>query len=341
VSSAPRIAEYVEPGEEHLIRLLVQVGVTEAVSVLPWAVGAATSSTATAFAKTDDPWSAAALERHAQYFGERGLRLTVIEDSPPMEQIRLGAPGRDRELEMMLELVRALGSAGVDVLCLNFMAGSGWARTATAVRGRGGALVTAFESSAMRRIPPARFAPLERSRVLESFAWFVERIRPAAESAGVRIAFHPDDPPVPSFRGVARVLASLDDLEAAVRAAASPNVGLAFCQGNIALMTPDVPAAIRRFAELGSIHFVHFRDVTGGPDAFVETFHDEGPTDMHACMRAYAECAVDVPMRCDHVPTLDGDDHSRPGYSVLGRLWAVGYMQGLREAALGSPSGRP
>jgi mannonate dehydratase len=98
-------------------------------------------------------------------------------------------------------------------------------------------------------------------------------------------------------------------------------------------MTDDVPAAIRRFAALDCIHFVHFRDVAGVPGQFVETFHDEGPTDMYACMRAYTDCGVDAPVRSDHVPTLEGDANDRPGYSTLGRLWAVGYMLGLREAA--------
>lgn len=328
-----RIAEYVEPSEERLARLLVQVGATEAVSVLPYPTGSATSGTARAATRSDPPWGLVPLALLQQRFLELGLTLTVIEDSPPMEAIRTGAPGREEELEALVTLIRSMGRLGIPVLCVNFMAGSGWARTSTALRGRGGALVSGYDHAVVSGLGDVPGAPLSRERMWDNLAWLLERIALVAEASGVRVAFHPDDPPLPEVRGVARILSTLDDLERAVELGNSPNVGITFCQGNIALMTDDVPAAIRRFAARDCIHFVHFRDVAGTPDRFVETFHDEGPTDMYACMRTYAECRVDAPVRSDHVPTLDGDANDRPGYSTLGRLWAVGYMLGLREAA--------
>ena len=329
-----RIAEYVEPNEERLARLLVQTGVTEAVSILPAPVGVATSDTARAATRSDRPWDVAPLALLQQRFADLGLTLTVIEDSPPLEAIRTGAHGRDGELEALTTLVRSMGRLGIPVLCVNFMAGSGWTRTSTTLRGRGGALVSGYDHAVVAPLPDVPAAPLPRERMWENLAWLLARIAPVAEESDVRIALHPDDPPLPELRGVGRVLATLDDLERAVELGGSPSVGITFCQGNIALMTDDVPAAIRRFAALGAIHFVHFRDVAGTPERFVETFHDEGPTDMYACMRAYAECGVEAPVRSDHVATLDGDANDRPGYSTLGRLWAVGYMLGLREAAL-------
>jgi mannonate dehydratase len=332
-----RIAEYVEPQQEHLARLLVQVGVTEVVSVLPRTGSLHTSGTAAATTKSDQPWHVLPLALLKQHFADRGLALTVIEDAPPMERIRNGQPGREEELEAALTLIESMGKLEIPVLCVNFMAGTGWARTSTALPGRGGALVSGFDHALVDRLGGAAdLPPLSPEQVWENLAWFVDGVKGALETAGVLLALHPDDPPIPSLRGVGRALASLDDLERVVRHAGSPNVGITFCQGNIALMTDDVPAAIRRFAALGAIHFVHFRDVRGTPEQFVETFHDEGPTDMNACMRAYAECGVDAPMRSDHVATLDGDSNDRPGYSTLGRLWAVGYMLGLREAAFTS-----
>lgn len=328
-----RIAEYVEPSEDRLARLLVQVGAAEAVSVLPVPTGSATSGTQAASTRSDRPWDVVPLALLQQRFLDLGLPLTVIEDSPPMEAIRTGGPGREEELESLATLVESMGRLGIPVLCLNFMAGSGWARTSTAIAGRGGALVSGYEASVVAGLGDVPAAPLSRERMWDNLAWFLERIAPVAETAGVRIALHPDDPPLPTVRGVARILSTLDDLERAVDLADSPNVGLTFCQGNITLMTDDLPAAIRHLAARGCIHFVHFRDVRGTPDSFVETFHDEGPTDMYACMRAYLESGVDAPMRSDHVPTLEGDRNDRPGYSTLGRLWAVGYMLGLREAA--------
>lgn len=330
-----RLAEFAEIGQERLCRLLAQVGVREVVSPLPAAVtGQVTSSTRGATTRGDSPWDVAPLALLQEGFAEHGLALAVIEDSPPMDCVRLGVEGRDEELEWSLRLVDSMGQLGIGVLCVNWMAGAGWTRTRVSVPGRGGALVSSYDHAVFGRLPPAAVAPVERERLRESLHWFLERIAPAAEAASVRIALHPDDPPLTPSRGVARVLTSLDDLEWAVRIASSPAVGITFCQGNIALMTPDVPQAIHRFAALDAIHFIHFRDVDGTPERFVETFHDEGPTDMYACMEAYVEAGVDAPLRCDHVPTLDGESNDRPGYATLGRLWAVGYITGLREAAM-------
>ena len=92
----------------------------------------------------------------------------------------------------------------------------------------------------------------------------------------------------------------------------------------------DIPAAIRQFAD--RINFVHFRDVEGDADRFVETWHDDGPTDMLAAMRAYERhVGDDVVMRPDHVPTMAGEDNSIPGYHITGKLFAAGYMKGLLE----------
>jgi mannonate dehydratase len=97
-------------------------------------------------------------------------------------------------------------------------------------------------------------------------------------------------------------------------------------------MGVDVPETIRRFGD--RTNFVHFRDVAGDADDFVETWHDDGPTDMYAAMRAYVDAVDDdVPMRPDHVPTMAGEDNSNPGYHTKGRLFALGYVRGLLEAA--------
>ena len=109
--------------------------------------------------------------------------------------------------------------------------------------------------------------------------------------------------------------------------------GVTLCQGNFTLMTDDLPSLIRQFGEQQKIFFIHFRDVRGTVSSFVETFHDEGQTDMLACMRAYREIGFEGVLRPDHVPTLEGDSNDDPGYSSLGRLFAIGYIKGLRQAA--------
>jgi mannonate dehydratase len=106
--------------------------------------------------------------------------------------------------------------------------------------------------------------------------------------------------------------------------------GITLCQGNFTLMTDDLPSVIRKFGE--KIFFVHFRDVRGTPENFVETFHDEGKTDMVACMKAYKDIGFNGVLRPDHVPTMEGDSNKDAGYSSIGRLFAIGYIKGLRQA---------
>ena len=71
----------------------------------------------------------------------------------------------------------------------------------------------------------------------------------------------------------------------------------------------------------------------GTPEKFVETFHDDGTTDLLACLRAYREVGFEGVLRPDHVPTMEGEDNRHPGYEAMGRLFAIGYIKGLREAA--------
>jgi mannonate dehydratase len=95
-------------------------------------------------------------------------------------------------------------------------------------------------------------------------------------------------------------------------------------------MGVDIPATIRRLGP--HIKYVHFRDVRGTPEDFAETFHDNGPTDMVAAMRALREVGFAGPLRPDHVPQLVGEEDGEPGYTMMGRLFAYGYIQGLMQA---------
>ena len=157
---------------------------------------------------------------------------------------------------------------------------------------------------------------------------------PVAEECGVVLAMHPDDPPLASLLGKPRIMHSVEAFERLVRLAPSPSNAICFCQGSFASMNVDIPATIRRLGPW--IRYVHFRDVAGTPQDFAETFHDNGPTDMAAAMRAYHEIGFTGAMRPDHVPQLLGEDDGEPGYTMLGRLFAWGYMRGLMQATSGS-----
>lgn len=105
---------------------------------------------------------------------------------------------------------------------------------------------------------------------------------PVAEEAGVNLAMHPDDPPIPSLRGVARIMNSVDAFRKLLRINGSPRNGITLCQGNFTLMTDDLPSVIRELVPSGRVFFVHFRDVRGSAADFEETFIDQGRTDMQS-----------------------------------------------------------
>ena len=149
------------------------------------------------------------------------------------------------------------------------------------------------------------------------------------------LALHPDDPPISPIRGLGRIMTSVDAFRRVLELVPSEVNGITMCQGNFALMTDDLPAVIRELGGAGAIKFVHFRDVRGTPSHFVETFHDDGPTDMLECLRAYEDVGFDGVLRPDHVPTLYGESNDKPGYAILGRLFAIGYIRGLSESVSG------
>ena len=265
-------------------------------------------------------------------FADAGLTLYGLEgDEFDMSRIKLGLPGRDEDLERYRRMLANMGELGIPLLCYNFMAVIGWFRTDTAVTLRGGALGSAFNATVAARqslVPEAQ--RIGHERLWDNYAAFIRAVIPTAESAGVAMGLHPDDPPVPSLRGVGRILTNPAAIDRALALSDSPAHQLTFCQATYAAMGADPIALARRWA--GRIAFVHFRDIAGTADDFREVFHDEGPTDMAAMVRTYGEIGVSGPVRVDHVPTLAGEDNGHAGYASLGRLFAIGYLKGLCEA---------
>lgn len=263
---------------------------------------------------------------------DAGLTLSVIESMPIPDRVKLGLPGRDEDIDRWCTGLRNLGAAGIPIVCYNWMAVHGWLRTSLTTRVRGDALATSYDHAEMQRGPLTGAGIVPEEQLWEALAHFLRAVVPVAEEAGVRLAIHPDDPPLSPIRGVGRILTSPENMQRVIDLVPSPANGITFCQGCFAEMGVDVPATIERFCRQGRVPFAHFRNLRGTAERFTETFHDEGETDMHAAMRAYIASGFDGPMRPDHVPTIEGDDNSRPGYSLLGRLYAVGYMRGLAEA---------
>lgn len=287
----------------------------------------------------DVPWSYTSIASYTELLGEEHLDVSVIEDNPPMENIRFGRAGREEELEQIIIMIRAMGKLGIPTWCYNWAAGVGWVRTQMALRGRGDALVSGYDHALVDHSDRCLYGTIDADALWRNLSWFLERVLPVAEEAEVRLALHPDDPPVQSVRGISRIINSVEAYEKLFDRFPSEANAMTLCQGNFTLMTDDLPAEIVKFGRAGRIAFAHFRDVKGTAEHFVETFHDEGRTDMLACMTAYEEVGYSGVMRSDHVPLMAGDTQTTPGYSDLGRLFAIGYMTGLREAARSTDTG--
>ena len=284
------------------------------------------------------PWSLEGITRDKAIFASKGIELIGIEDTAPMDLIRLGLPGRDEQIAHVIEQIRAMGKLGITTLCYNWMAVSSWARTRTDIRSRGGALVTGFKSAdteGMARI--AELGEYSQEQLWDALKYFLDAVIPEAEFANVRLGMHPDDPPLQEIRGMPRIMNSIDNYRRLLDSYPSPANGITLCQGNFALMTDDLPSVIREFGARDAIAFVHFRDIVGTATDFEEAFHDAGQSDLPACIRAYKEVGFDGPMRPDHVPTMYGESNERPAYETLGRLFALGYIRGLIHATYGKP----
>lgn len=267
----------------------------------------------------------AAVERAARF----GLRLSVVEGYLPLREVVLGTAGRDAQIEEVARLIAGMGRHGVEILCYNFMQ-SDWTRTAFRIPTRGGALTNEFRLAALEGQSLPREQCLSAEQLWANYAYFLQRILPVAQANNVQLAMHPDDPPLPSLLGASQMMYSAECYDRLFAEFPSPANAMCFCQGTFAEMGADIPATIRHFGP--RIAYVHFRDVRGNAEHFVETFHDDGPTDMAAAMRAYREIGFRGAMRPDHVPALDGEANDGDGYSMLGRLFAVGYMRGLMHA---------
>ena len=310
-----------EPGLN--LTLMKQCGV-------PYAVGGVSLSPIPDAPADEQPWSHASLARAKAAYEQAGFNLAVIESRPPMEKIKLALPGRDEEIAVVCELLRNMGALGIPVWCSMWMPILGVLRTSRTIPTRGGALVTGYDHEDMRDGPVTEYGDITEEQQWENLRYFLERVVPVAEEANVKMAMHPDDPPLSPIRGVPRIMRSVENYQKLIDLVPSPVNGIALCQGNFSLMTDDLPSVIRHFGAQEKIFFVHFRDVRGTPEKFAEAFHDDGQTDLVACMRAYRDIGYEGVCRPDHYPRM-GDQTYKDDLS-LARLFAIGYFKGLREA---------
>ena len=261
-------------------------------------------------------------------FTDYGIKPIIIEPMPNAlhDHIKAGDEKRDECIEKALKMFPIMDELDIRTICFNWMAHVGWTRTRNDIPERGGALVTGFS---MDEYVPCN-ASVTAEKMWDNYEYFIKAAIPEAEKYGIRLALHPDDPPLPKLGDVSRIMISYENIRHAVRDIVdSPNLGVTFCQACYYIMGEDLYKIIPEFAD--KIMFIHFRNTTGNKLNFRETFHDNGELDMPRLMKLYHDCGVNVPIRVDHVPTMAGETMVNQGYDALGRLYAIGYLKGIIE----------
>lgn len=275
-------------------------------------------------------------ERVARY----GLQVYRIANHAVhnVPEITLGLPGRDEYIARFCDFIRDLGAVGVHYHTYAHMGNGIW--STGKVTGRGGVSARSLD------IKNAKGFWIEREfsgeltherlyseeELWENYEYFIRKVVPVAEDAGVYIGLHPDDPPVYTLGGIPRcVLGSFAGFQRALDIANSPNIGVCLCvgcwlEGGEVGMGCDVIAAVRHFGLQGKLFKVHFRNVSNAmPDPWQETFIDDGYQDMHRVMQALREVNYDGAIIPDHIPLMVGG--SRPGLA-----YSIAYMRALVQA---------
>lgn len=261
-------------------------------------------------------------------FFDFGIKPIVIEPLPNElhDHIKVGDSMRDEAIEKVITMLEYMDRLDIRTLCFNWMAHIGWLRTTDSIKERGDALVTGFDI--------ADFKPNDKKitakELWENYEYFIKAVIPYAEKYNIKLALHPDDPPIERLGDVERIMISYENIKKAFSVVDSDNLGVTMCQATFHMMGEDLYEIIPKLKD--KIFFIHFRNAVGNKYKFNETFHDNGSISMAELLKLYKDCGIDAPIRVDHVPLMAGEKQELAGYTALGRLYAIGYLRGILES---------
>ncbi len=243
------------------------------------------------------------------------------------------SPERDRDIEALQTMIRNCAAAGIPSIKYN-MSLLGVLRIG-GTPGRGDATYSTWRlREAHPKTPLTRAGRVDADTAWERITYFLERVIPVAEEYKIRMACHPHDPGVPpeGYQGVVRVLGTVDGLKRLVGIKESPYHGLNFCQGTVSEMLhnpgTELFDVIRYFGSRGKIFNVHFRNIRGHRDDFVEVFPDEGDVDFVRAIQVYKEVGYPYLLMPDHVPHAASDPDGLQSFA-----FCYGYIRALIQAA--------
>ena len=262
-----------------------------------------------------------------------GLKIAAIESHPvAAEKIKLGLPGRDEQIENYIAALQALGNNGLDVVCYNFMGGEDWYRSNLDTPGRGGSSTMDFDVATAEALGPNKYAPVSEEKMWDNITYFLKAVIPVAQKAGVKMALHPDDPPIPKLRGISQIIISADAYRRVMKIVPSPSNGVTFEMSLFHLMGENLIELAREWGRENKIFYAHCRNLKGNRTHFMETYQDNGDIDFGAVFQALYDNGFRCPLRPDHDPIMDGETDAHPGYGTLGKIFGIAYIKGILDS---------
>jgi mannonate dehydratase len=290
------------------------------------------------------PWQEADLRARVERLKAAGLTLYNLMIGGFPNTI-YGSPGRDEEIEKVIQSIRAAGKAGLPVIEYNFYAHRATEGYYEQI-GRAGAGYTAFDYDRMKDLPPL---PQEGAHSLEemweNITYFLKAVVPAAEESGVRLALHPNDPPAPLSRGSGQIMGTVAGWKRLIEIVPSPANGITFDCGVTKEMGEDPVEVCRYFASRKRINHMHFRNVRVQKpyEKYAEVFPDEGEVDMFGVMKELVRQKYTGTIYPEHPRALDYDRQQpgfREGYAggggYAGIVYNVAYARAMLQAASAS-----
>ena len=290
-------------------------------------------------------WTTSELNDLRRRVEAAGLKLAALENLDPAHwgDILTDGPHRPRHVENVKQIVRAMGEAGIPMLGYDCSL-AGVAGRITGPYARGGATAVGMDGPADDPLPKgivwnmvvddaaldSVHPPVTAAQMRDRRRRFLDELLPVAERAGVRLAAHPDDPPLKQIRGTPRLIHQPRHYQQLLDDHPSPANVLELCVGTLAEATDhDLYDWLDRYAAAGRIGYVHLRNVRGKVPHYRETFIDEGDVDVHRVLRILASRGFDGVIIPDHAPQMSC---AAPWHA--GMAFAMGYLRAAMKVAM-------